>query len=490
MLNPQIIEPIEKRLDHHPGRRSRVSVVILLAAILITAYRRRCYTVTAITETLGQMTPNEARWFGIDASELPDGPVSRHIVGRQLARLEQALAEGWTADGQTFDMEWFTTEMLRASVSSSAVNAISAVALDGTDFPSMATSPLNGTESSDPDARMGYRTSAGTRTEGMFFGYAVHIVVAVPEAVFRGVERKVTLGVSQPSFIVGLSVQPAGTNPADGGMAATMMARCVAPATAEVVADLPYTSQVKSFDRLLHLDGTNVVMDYPHRPLAQPKPPASLEGGAKQPLSPIDSDSPSTPDSGDSCRYVNVPVEQLDMFQRTPYGTQAWRSSIARILQAERAFGEIKIGGGLAAHSCPKLGLAAHSCPKPGLAAHQIAALAIVVARNLWIVHRQRNGVAARNAATGTPSQPHRRRIDSEERYIRGFDPDVQGVGTSGLAPRFTKTPTSDGSRPATPQTTDRFEADREQRDQDERSDREPDTLPNTQDDHSDNETA
>ena len=132
-----------------------------------------------------------------------------------------------------------------------------AVTIDDIDFPS--TERPFGKPHSDPDARVGYRRATATRSEGMFSGYGVHIAVVVPEFASRGFNRSGTLGESVPPFIVGLSVQPADTGPADGGMAATMMARCVAPATDEVVAAFPYTSQAKSFNRPLHVDGTNVV---------------------------------------------------------------------------------------------------------------------------------------------------------------------------------------------------------------------------------------
>ena len=81
----------------------------------------------------------------------------------------------------------------------------------------------------------------------------------------------------------------------------------------------------------------------------------------------------------DCCKgLVTIPVDELDYWQPTPWGTRAWKESYTRRLQVENVNGMVKANGGLD----PKM------CRVRGLGAHTLAALAAAIAHNLKLAKK------------------------------------------------------------------------------------------------------
>ena len=81
-----------------------------------------------------------------------------------------------------------------------------------------------------------------------------------------------------------------------------------------------------------------------------------------------------THDADECCKgLVTIPVDKLDYWQPTPWGTRAWKASYVRRLQVENVNSMVKADGGLD----PKM------CRARGLGAHTLAALAAAIAHNL-----------------------------------------------------------------------------------------------------------
>ncbi|WP_423923734.1 hypothetical protein [Candidatus Poriferisodalis sp.] len=115
---------------------------------------------------------------------------------------------------------------------------------------------------SDIDARPGHKSAKGKSVAGFFFGYDLHLAVAVKAFHYFGDRAKGDFGPELLPFVLGLCLQPAGTNPAIAGLEAIAMALSAAPHIREVIADRAYTNKASTFNRELHKLGINVVMDY------------------------------------------------------------------------------------------------------------------------------------------------------------------------------------------------------------------------------------
>ena len=116
MLDASIIDPIEERLDNHPGRRSRVTVAALLTAIVRNAEQGRPNTRAEVTETLNSFAGEELVALGVLSADQTPEPFSYASVTKRMKQLEHALSEGWTVDGVEYDLDWFTRAMISASV--------------------------------------------------------------------------------------------------------------------------------------------------------------------------------------------------------------------------------------------------------------------------------------------------------------------------------------------------------------------------------------
>ena len=90
---------------------------------------------------------------------------------------------------------------------------------------------------------------------------------------------------------------------------------------------------------------------------------------------------------------VTIPIDKLDHWQPTPWGTRAWKASYVRRLQVENVNSMIKADGGLD----PK------TCRARGLGAHTLAALAAAIAHNLKLA---KSDPDADNGTTNSSDDP------------------------------------------------------------------------------------
>ena len=138
MFDASIIDPIEARLEHLLGPRSRVTVAALLTAIVRNAEQGRPYTRTAVAETLNSFTGDELVALGVLSADQTQEPFSYASVTKRMRALEHALSEGWTADGVEYGLDWFARAMISASVLVGIELAAHARAVDSTAFPASA----------------------------------------------------------------------------------------------------------------------------------------------------------------------------------------------------------------------------------------------------------------------------------------------------------------------------------------------------------------
>lgn len=134
MLDASIIDPIEERLDNHPGRRSRVTVAALLTATVRNAEQGRPYTRAEVTETLNSFAGEELVALGVLSTGQTPELFSYASVTKRMRALEIALSEGWTSDCVDYDLDWFTQAMIAASLPDGNEPAVHARAVDSTKF--------------------------------------------------------------------------------------------------------------------------------------------------------------------------------------------------------------------------------------------------------------------------------------------------------------------------------------------------------------------
>ena len=84
-------------------------------------------------------------------------------------------------------------------------------------------------------------------------------------------------------------------------------------------------------------------------------------------------------DAKNCCKSMaNVPVDELDSYQKHPYGTPAWQKSYSRRNQVENTNSILRNKGGLKDGWCRAFGLAAHT----------LGNLALTIAYNLGLGRR------------------------------------------------------------------------------------------------------
>ena len=137
MLDASIIDPIEERLENHPGRRSRVTVAALLTAIVHNAEQGRPYTRRAVTETLNSFVRDELAELGVRSADQSPEPFSQESALRRMKQLEGALEKGWTVDGVEYGLDWFARTMISASLPSEVEVAPHAEEVDSIKFPAL-----------------------------------------------------------------------------------------------------------------------------------------------------------------------------------------------------------------------------------------------------------------------------------------------------------------------------------------------------------------
>ena len=344
--NSGVVDPLEARLNGlvdntrerrllgpRPGQRSRVTVAMMLLAILLSALCERSYRRSDLLRVLSGLHADVARRVGlIDA----DGNlVVRHYktVLRQVHRMESVLRDGWTvvehegtpAEKRTvYDMRWFVRSLIRASVPESVLAQVRHVAVDSTNINSWATFlPGLGRKSvrrepvaarakkvaerdsdkidepdleaferkarkkhpglkfgldgrpiytADKDVRVGHRSSNSEGPAGFFLGFDLHALVAAPTVISNGSRNKVTLE-KLPPYVVGMDLAPALTNGGPIASRLVLETREQCPNIVDVTGDRGYSPKRETYARPLHAAGINVFMDYRTDTLARPDHP-------------------------------------------------------------------------------------------------------------------------------------------------------------------------------------------------------------------------
>ena len=113
---------------------------------------------------------------------------------------------------------------------------------------------------------------------------------------------------------------------------------------------------------------------------------------------------------------ITIPVEELDTYQRIPFGTAAWKKSYGRRLQIENLNSLVKNDGALEDGWCRAFGEAAHN----------FGLLALLIAHNL----RQPN-----NFDHETEYQPHGEQPPTPTRERPPSKPTTNGLTTRGPPP-------------------------------------------------------
>ena len=347
VLKQDIIEPIEQRMDSRPGPRSQLSIKALLAGIIIAATRRRPYSPAAVAEALSSVSAEEAAELGLTPADLPKQPVSYEIVRRRMKRLEDALAAGWTVNGSQYDLNWLTTDLLAASVPAAAARRCETIAIDRTAFSAWSVRRHGKENAPSGDGRVVRSLDPDARTG---FRWAAD---QGGGCLFEGYDILIAAVVDSDPYVLGLQVEPAGADLAKPGLEAIKMARRIAPGFSEVHAD-------RGFARLqsgIPTVSENYQRSYVSFSIPNDALPDQLHHlGAKA--------APRTP---------GVRTEVV----------MAW-------LNAGRYF-------------------EAGDCRRPGVAVHTMAALAAVVALNLYFRRNQAGRVRLRpgSAATSSGSLTH-----------------------------------------------------------------------------------
>ena len=233
-------------------------------------------------------------------------------IARRVKELESVLQLGWFQDGEYRNFEWVSTRLLGASIPPAALQAITAAALDETPRPMWArrttvfenqaelerqaeknwrkenpgrpvpSDPLEripmieaeairrGWEvgpdgrllhGKDPDARMGWATATSHLPGGYYVGYGLTLLVACPEALWRGNPYEMALGEPVPLYILALHVNGAGTDSGPTGRRVVESGRTNAPNVKDVTADRGYTPKRETFARPVRELGINITMD-------------------------------------------------------------------------------------------------------------------------------------------------------------------------------------------------------------------------------------
>ena len=303
-----------------------VTVEMMLLAILIAADLKKSYRRTDISRVLLGLHAEVAMAVGlIDGDSNLIVPPYK-VLAAQLLRMERALREGWTSEAEEgdevieHDLQWLINRFVEHSVPNGELRTITNITVDDTDItawgewnknasikeaeddpvvkylkksldvpdldePTTQTiskntqkairkgleigpdgRPIYGT---DKDARAGHKSANSAGPAGPYNGYVGRVAVASDTIGHFREPNKVELYPVTP-YIVGLLVDPGGTNPGPAGVRLAKLSRQIAPNINDVTADRGFTMKSK-FLRELHKDGINVVMDYTKTVVRLPK---------------------------------------------------------------------------------------------------------------------------------------------------------------------------------------------------------------------------
>ena len=315
------VSPDHKRrmLRKRSGQTSAVTVEMILLAVLVCTQVHKSFRRTDIVRTLIGLHEDVARKVGlIDSDGILFVP-SYKAFAYQMLRLEAVLCEGWTAQTGWLapvrcDLRWFVQTLIKASIPREMRRMIRHVAVDGTAVQSWGTWRRGVTQRDidtepvavaqkmsveenrddipepdleelwdehrvsereipfgpdgrpryghDFDATIGYKSGNDDSDAGLFMGFDLHLCVAAP-TVLSSTGRLHSADLADiPEFVVGMSLDPAGTDCGPISARVVLEAREMCPKIESATADRGVTTKRESFLRTLHQNGVDVHMDY------------------------------------------------------------------------------------------------------------------------------------------------------------------------------------------------------------------------------------
>ena len=501
-----LVPVLEKRLRHHPGRPSRISITSLLLCMILNAELNETYLRTDICSAFNGLDPQIGFELGLWDR---DGftPITYTMVAKQLKRLERALDETWQSiDGTFHTLDWFAHTWLKATIPRQLRKACTSMSIDWSPVETYAVTKDHTPEkiarqqphrkyeepsdtpaigefgpnkrvhrSADLHATAGHRSATNKRKAGKFVGYDAFIGTLAPDYHWKGDINHISIKETPPPFITHIALEPAGTHPGPVGLNAVLRSKETLPNLKQVIADSGLTEKRETFNRPLHQLRIDVVKQY-HTKVPKPdpikagrhqqkliayagmflahwtpqhlqtKPPdateqalaeqsakaskfrwivnavlpdGSLQGECPQCAGRASTNAktwalrnhphkprPELPvsaliDDEYCCKgMVTVKVEDLDTYQRIPWGTPAWFMRYRNRNQIENVNGMLKSRGGLKDGWCQVLN-------KTG---YNLGALTLAVAHNLReqkrYRHRQQQKTACQRQPTNTDPVP------------------------------------------------------------------------------------
>ena len=310
-----LVGELEKRLRSHPGRKSRLSVEALLLGVVLAASIKKSYRRADVCAVLNGLDAKVGYALGLWTRDHFE-PVTYEMVRKQLKRLENTLAEGWTGpNGRKRDLAWFCHTFIAATIPDRYRPTIEAVAVDSTVSPTWAVTrdfrlekdalaehrlasletpdlpepelPTTGgtgggrvgsvgpdgrlIRTADIDARPTYKSATSAEAAQLVTGYDLHIATAVRSATWTGDPNRVALGPAPLPFITAVHMAPGATNPGPIGLFLVEQTKEIAARVGEAVLDRAYSAKRQKLVRPLHEQGVNVVMDYTSTEINKPK---------------------------------------------------------------------------------------------------------------------------------------------------------------------------------------------------------------------------
>ena len=312
-----VVYYLDQRFRSHPGRKSKVSMEDLLLFYFLSAYKHKSVRRTDLCAVANGIDSQVAYSLG-HCDHRKREPFSYQVIRKQQTMFEMGLRRPWIApDGTTVDFPWLIGRLLAASIPNKYLKLIKAAAIDSTadrtwarnqarkkgadtlaehrlealeepdlpepSLPTIIDMPIVGKTiigtlgpdgrpiySLDGHARVGYKSGTSTEPPSLFLGYDVHYATGVATASWKGDIDKLVLK-SIPGFILAMHVAPAATNPGPIGLDLIKAALQIAPRLREALADRAYTTKRQKFNRKLHIQGMDLVMDYTKNEINKPK---------------------------------------------------------------------------------------------------------------------------------------------------------------------------------------------------------------------------
>ena len=329
-----LVGPIDRMRRAKAGQQPVVSTEAVLVGAMAAAEDQASYARSDVCRAIAGLDPIAARQLGLrSGADGPEAGYK--IIHKALRKIEKSLRKGWVdeveKDGETTktdcDLQWFAKNFIRASIPACWASKIKACAVDTTPFETYAVTrvyerekdtgklkkmeqdelqkhresahanpdddepkhnePPEGHEADgigdlgpdgrkirckDFEARPGHRSATNKTRAASFTGFDASIAVAVPEVVWNGDPTQPSAyGEYVPPFITAVEVTPAGQNPGPIGYSLVEQTMEVCENLREVIGDRAFTSKRLSFNRPLHLQDINTVMDYPITVSSRPK---------------------------------------------------------------------------------------------------------------------------------------------------------------------------------------------------------------------------